>query len=272
MRNRSDPMDIQAIEKDFRQRVGEQISLVSEGYDRYRVFTPFMFPDGDHLAIVLKKPGRQWVLSDEGHTLMHLAYEIEVRALLRGNRQKIIGNAVSAFGVNNEEGELNIPIQNGSYGDALFNFVQTLLKISDVTYLRRERVKSTFMDDFRHMMGEIVPEKRRKFNYHDPARDPEGIYEVDCRINGTANPLFVFAVLNDNRCRDVTISLHQYERWGIPFQSAAIFEDQQTISRPVLARFSDVAGKQFSSLASNRERIGKFLIFRIHIAVFIAQI
>jgi hypothetical protein len=68
------------------------------------------------------------------------------------------------------------------------------------------------------------------------------------------------AIPNDDRCRDVTITLHQFERWGLSFQSAAIFEDQQAISRPVLARFSDVAGKQFSSLASNRERIKKFFI------------
>ena len=43
------------------------------------------------------------------------------------------------------------------------------------------------------------------------------------------------------------------------FQSLAVFEDQQAISRPVLARFSDVADKQFSSLAANRERIKRYL-------------
>ena len=43
------------------------------------------------------------------------------------------------------------------------------------------------------------------------------------------------------------------------FQSMAVFEDQQAISRPVLARFSDVADKQFSSLAANRERIKRYL-------------
>ena len=48
--------------------VAAGIHLVSEGIERYRVFTPFQLDDGDHLSIVLKKEGGDWVLSDEGHT------------------------------------------------------------------------------------------------------------------------------------------------------------------------------------------------------------
>jgi hypothetical protein len=251
-------MDTQLIENDFRQRIGEQVSLIEEGYSRYRVFTPFLFPDGDHLSIVLKLTGQQWLLSDEGHTLMRLTYEMDFRDLLRGNRQKIIENVLSSFGVANNEGELSIRVQDSSYGNALFNLVQSLIKISDVTYLQRERIKSTFLEDFRILMEESIPQERRQFDYHDPVRDPEGNYEVDCRINGRPRPIYVFAIPNDNRCRDVTITLHQFERWDLSFQSLAIFEDQQVISRPVLARFSDVAGKQFSSLASNRDRIQNY--------------
>ncbi len=252
-------MNTQIIESEFRQRVGEQVRLIEEGYSRYRVFTPFLFPDGDHLSIVLKPIGNEQVLSDEGNTLMRLTYEIEYRDLLRGARQKIIENTIASFGVVNQEGELLIYIRDEAYGDALFNLVQSLIKISDVTYLQRERIKSTFFEDFRHVIEESVPQDRRQFDFHDPIRDPEGNYQVDCRINGMSMPLYVFAIPNDNRCRDVTITLHQYERWGINFQSLAVFEDQQLISRPVLARFSDVGGKQFSSLASNRDRIQKYL-------------
>ena len=48
-------MSLDAIERQFQQTVCEKIRLTSEGIDRYRVFTPFMFDDGDHLAIVLKR-------------------------------------------------------------------------------------------------------------------------------------------------------------------------------------------------------------------------
>ena len=152
-----------------------------------------------------------------------------------------------------------LPIDDERYGDALYSFVQALLKITDVSYLSRERAKSTFMEDFRSFMEEKVPEMRRAFDWFDISRDPEKKYTVDCRINGMARPVFVYALPNDDKVRDANISLQQFERWGLPFRSLAIFEDQEQINRRVLARFSDVSEKQFSNLTGNRDRIEKYL-------------
>ena len=252
-------MSIDTIEQDFHAKVSAKVRLVSEGLNRYRVFTPFRFDDGDHLAIILKPDGDQWVLSDEAHTYMHLTYEMDERDLHRGARQTIISNALSIFGVQDRDGELVLGVPGERFGDALYSFVQALLKINDVTYLSREQVRSTFMDDFRSFLSQYVPEERRDFDWHDPLRDPQGIYAVDCRINGMPRPLLVHALPNDGRTSEATISLHQFEKWGMPFRSLAIFEDQESINRKVLARYSDVCDKQFSSLVSNRDRIARFL-------------
>ena len=252
-------MVLRDIERDFKNKVTEKLSLSSEGVDRYRVFTPVMFEDGDHLSIVLKRMNGGWILSDEGHTYMHLTYDLEEKDLQKGTRQKIITNALSMFRVEDKEGELLIPIQKNRYGDALYNFIQALLKITDVAYLSRERVRSTFMEDFKGFMEESIPEIRREFDWFDPRHDPEGKYLIDCRINKMPRPLFVQALPNDDKTRDATITLLQFEKWGVPCRSMAIFEDQEEINRKVLARYSDVCEKQFSSLAANRERIRRFL-------------
>lgn len=252
-------MSIDSIEQNFRQKVTDRLRLAQEGENRYRVFTPFMFEDGDHLSIILRRENGNWVLSDEGHTYMHLTYDLDEKDLQRGNRQKLISNALSAFAVSDRDGELVIQVQDGRYGDALYSFIQAQLKITDVSYLSRERVRSTFMDDFRAFIEEEAPQGRWEFDWHDPEHDPEAKYAVDCRVNGMPRPLLVFALPGDDRVRDATITILQFERWQAQFRSLAVFEEQEEVSRKVLARFSDVCEKQFSSLAANKDRIARYL-------------
>jgi hypothetical protein len=253
-------MQIQGIESDFKAKVCEQLRLKQEGEHRYRVFTPFLFEDGDHLAVVLKREHNKWLLSDEGHTYMHLTYDIDEKDLRSGTRQKVITNALSAFSVTDRSGELLTTIEDDQYGDALYSFVQALLKITDVTFLSRERVRSTFIEDFREFIESRVRKEFRQFDWHDSSRDPEGLYSVDCRIESTKDsPIFMYALPNDDKVKDATIGLLQFERWSILHRGVGVFENQEEINRKSLARFSDVCEKQFSNLATNKDRLEKYL-------------
>ncbi len=252
-------MDLKELESDFRQKVCSQVELLPEGDERFKIFTPFGFDDGDSFIIVLKKEGDRWLFTDEGDTYMHLSYEIPVESLERGTRQKIITNALNAYRIEERNGELIYPLENGNYGNAFYSFLQALLKFKDLDYLTRERVKSTFLEDFRESFKQWVPEERRTFDWYDREKDPHKHYQVDCRINGMERPVFVFALNSDGRTRDATISLLQFEKWSLEFEPLAIFEDQESINRKVLARFSDIGGKMFSDLYANEERIEKYV-------------
>jgi hypothetical protein len=252
-------MEIKHIEKEFKEKVCKEIRLMPEGIDRFRVFTPFQFDDGDSFAIVLKRIGDNWILSDEGHTFMHLSYDMDIDSLDKGTRAKIISTTVNMFGIAEKEGTLYAHVNNDNMGNVFYNYIQALIKISDITYLNKERVKSTFWEDFKTFMELKIPGDRIKFNFNDKDHDPQAKYPVDCHINKMERPLFVFAIANDDKCNISTINMLQYEKWGLQFKSLAIFEDQEEINRKAVARFSDVCEKQFSSLTANKERIEKYL-------------
>jgi len=251
-------MEPDDIKKNFKRKVCEEIDLVSEGMERFLVQTPFTFDDGDHLKIVLKNDRENnWILTDEGHTFMHLSYEdIDLDTK---TRHLIIERSLMTYKIKNREGELVLKIEESSYGDALYSFIQGILHISDITYLKRERVRSAFMEEFYSFVPTQVPEEKINFDYHDPVHDQNALYPVDCLIEAKPRPVFLFAILNDARCRDATIAILQFEKFGITFSAAAIFENQEEINRKVLARFSDICEKQFSSLQSAKERFEKYL-------------
>lgn len=250
-------MDSQDIEQDFKRNVCEQIRLLARGIDRFVVFQPFTFNDGDHFVVILRREGPGWVLTDEGHTLMHVQYE--EMDLTRGTRYNVLQETLSAFSVENHDGELRLHVPQERFGDALYSFLQALNKISDLNFLSRERVHSTFMEDARAIIEGIVPEPRRYFSYHEPTLDPDEHYVVDCKINGSRRPNFVFFIPNEYKCMNATIVCHQFERWQKPFRATGLFEDLAEISGRALAQFSDVAYKQIPSLGSP-ERIERYFL------------
>ena len=255
-------MGLEVIENNFKQKVSNEIHLVQEGVNRYRVFTPFQFEDGDHLSIVLKKIGSDWILSDEGHTYMHLSYGMDISSLEKGTRQKIIEGVLSNFNIKDKEGVLITKLDIEKSGDIFFSYIQGLFKITDITYLKKENTRSTFLEDFKHFISERIPKGSYQFDYYETKFDPNKKYIIDCKfiLENKVKPYFIYAIPNESKCKDVTISLHQFEKLGLNFHSIGIFQDQEEINRKVLARFSDVCEKQFSCLNPNDERIYNYLM------------
>jgi len=254
-------MSIQEINETLQQAIGQQVTVELEGNNRFPVLTPFMMDDGDHYNIVLRgQEGQQnWVITDEGETLLHLSYWMDYNSLKKGTRQQVIERVLGQYGIDNRDGELRLEIKYDELSSAIFTFLQALTRVTDITYLSREQARATFLEDFRELLRTTVPEERLTFDYNHPRYDRQRIYTVDALVNHRDVPLYIFAIGSNDRCRDVTINLHTYKTWKIEYQSVAVFEDQKSISRDVLARFSDVADKQFSSLVSSEAQIVDYL-------------
>jgi len=129
-------------------------------------------------------------------------------------------------------------------------------------YLSQERVRSTFLEDFRRVLGEEFG-LRAHFDYVDPDHDPRALYPVSCLLNEPQRPIAVFALPSDDALNVATISLQQLRSWGRRFFAAGIHEEQESRNRKAVARFSDVVDKQFSFLHGNEGEIVSYLRERL---------
>lgn len=260
-------MNINAIQDSFKSAVSDSIRLLPRGIDRYQILTPFHFDDGDHFVITLKKDeSGNFIITDEGHTYMHMSYNMKLSSLKNGPRNEILEGTLERHKVTENEGKIFVQIDDlENAGNVLYDYIQCLINITDISYLNRERVISTFMDDFKEFIHENINEEKFAFNYHDESRDPSGKYLVDCRINSMTRPLHIYAIGHNDKCRDTTISIWQFKDWDVPFFALGIFEDQEQINRKVLSRFTDVCDRQFSSLVQNKNNINNFLADQIRL-------
>ena len=258
-------MKIKSIEQDFIEKVSEKIRVIPDGRDRYRVFTPFRFDDGDHIAIVLKKEQDRWLLSDGGHTYMHLTYDIDERKLFSfyAHARELFQMLCLHLKLKIAFWRINFEVKMIALAMHYILLPKPLIKMGDVLCLSKEYVQPTFMTDFQLLLKGIIPENRREFDWHDEKYDSGKKYIVDCRINGLPEPIFVYALSNNDRIRDATIKIQKVTQWDIPFRPLGIFQDREAANQQVVGRFDDVCEDQFPKMEANRNKIIDYISERI---------
>jgi len=111
-------------------RICEGIEIEPQGVDRWVVYNPFTFDDGDHFVVILRREQDNWVLSDEGHTFMHLSYGgVD---LSKGSRAKLVEQALDVHGLENANGELRMRLAEADPSDGFFSFIQGINRIVDL--------------------------------------------------------------------------------------------------------------------------------------------
>ncbi len=93
----------------------------------------FSFPDGDHYPIYLSETGSgSVVLSDRGHTIMHMSYEHDIDTLYDGARAALREQIVRESGITEDNGVFSLETPPDQIADSLFKLGRALTKIHDL--------------------------------------------------------------------------------------------------------------------------------------------
>ena len=226
------------------------IDLVEEGVGRYRIRHPFSHEDGDAYHIVLKRRVKDWCITDEGVTFMHLSYQSAFP--FDGKRKSILDAVLTGFDIQNSEGELILPVaeEDPRLAERVFHFAQAITKICDTRYLLQEREASHFASQTRSFLQSVIPKDRACFDYWDHARDPDGLYRVDCRVNGLLRPIHFFIITTPSKCKDAALTCMAFDKWEIHYLAVGIFHDESKIDSRSLQQFDAHGPQHYDGLRS----------------------
>ena len=231
------------------ERLCEEVQVKERPDGTLMIRSSFAFPDGDRFPIRLSEaPAGGLRLSDQGHTLMHMSYEHEVDSFMDGPRGMLLERIMGETGLTWDQGAFCFDTAPERLSESLFAFGQALTRIYDLTLFSRAHVASTFYDDLKKSLLELVAENKIHQNYQPPVPNAEA-YPVDFMLQGkNGMELFLYGILNRDKARLTTIMLAHFHRHEAKFASLLVFKDQEEIPRRDLARLSDVGGDMVSRL------------------------
>jgi hypothetical protein len=244
-------LNISILQEQLCKAMCAQITVRQKTQNLLAIDTPFSFTDGDAYQLYIKElqPAGLIRISDNGHTLMHMSYENEIKDWREGTRGKLFAQILAEFDVVENDGEFYIDVPPTELVPAVFKMGQAITKITDLTFLSRARVEATFYEDLEDVLRIILrnPDKLIK-NYLIPDIGQAANYPVDFYIEGKKDPLFLFGIAGKDKAKLTTIILEHLLREKVNFESLLIFQDQATIPKSDLARLSNVGGEMISSL------------------------
>ncbi|MDR5834988.1 DUF1828 domain-containing protein [Caballeronia sp. LZ034LL] len=222
---------------------------VAQDGEALRLSMPLLEPDGDCVTVWLRQTMGGWRLEDAGATLMRVSYDSDVSALMRGPRRVLLDRMLAEHGARlADDGQIVAEADEQLLGVSLLRYGQALLRISDLKSWTRTRVASTFFDDLRLNLTEIVGVDHVIENYHAPEVPDASDYPIDFAITGASTPLFVFGVTGQERARLATIVLQHIEPFIERYDSIVVFQDASAIPSSDLRRLMNAANDMVDSI------------------------
>lgn len=237
------------IQDSLRGAFGEHSELEQIQTNIYRLYAPFFHEDGDMFSIYLQTDNEGITLRDFGNTLMRVSYTFDIST---PKKQSVLQNIVKSNLGELDDGELLIrtSANHDDILEAIFQYAQLVSKVSNIDILSRETVKSMFYD----YLNDFVSSNLKDYNVRKrvfPLNDRE--LEVDYEIPGE-RPIYLFGVNSDTKASKTVISCLNFQKQNLPFRSVIVHEDLNSLTGFNKRQITNVADKQFYTLADFQEQ------------------
>lgn len=230
-----------------------------------RLSLPLTESDGDAVTVWINQRLGGWHLRDCGTTFMRLSYDMDVDLLSEGQRAKVLERILAEHQIRNENGELVCEAEERDLGAALLRFGQATLRIGDIKLWSRARIASTFYEDLKSRLVDIVGPDRLRIDYEVPGIPDAGNYLVDFAVTDAARPLYIFGVPTTDKAKLANIVLLHLQQAHHVFDSLIIPSDIESISKPDLRRLMNAAN-DFVDSSSSTEAIERKIRQRLAVA------
>lgn len=211
---------------------------------KIQIWLPVYYEDGDMIDIYIESiSDDKYRITDNGMTIMKLSYSYDINT---DNKKKILNQIVESNGLSMENGILIKDVEKDMLYKELMGFSNSIIRISTMSYFKREMIKNMFYEMFDEFVTEqIMPHFNVEKQYLPIPGKEE--YTVDYRIAGR-NEVYLYAVKDSSKARLVTICEQTFKLCDINTDSIVVYEDFSSIQNKDQRRILNATGKQFTSL------------------------
>lgn len=217
----------------------------------YQLIIPISHEDGDMVDIYLQDSplGESHVrICDCAITLMRLSYSYD---LTTSTRQRVFNDILVNNGVEYEEGNLYVDTPVDMLYEGIMQFAGCIHKVCNMRYWTKETVRSTFHED----LNEYIEVELKLFSpICDQSPLPnDGLYSVDWTLTYNKRNFYLFGVRGNNKAKNVTITLLELQKAGLPFISLIVHEAMEDLGRKERQYLTRNADRQYPVLRDFKE-------------------
>ena len=212
----------------------------------YKIIIPYFHEDGDMYDIFVEicpYNDKMIRLSDYGLTLMKLSYSLNNISV---TKETIIINIIEQNNCSFDNGNIYLDISIEQFNVGIYQFIQTITKISSLDILSKQHIKSMFYENLNIFLEENIKPSFEFVKDFCPIKKERDI-KVDYMIN-TKKPIYLYGINSDDKAYKVIISYLSFQKNNLDFFSFIVCEDCYSLTQFNQRRLTNIADKQFTDL------------------------